>query len=306
MREQFVEINFRPKSLELIDECNRVCDDYKARRIPLSLRQMYYRLVAQDIIPNNMRQYKSLTSLVTDARMAGLMDWDAIEDRERTCFKYPIVEDHQTAVDECRGGIDLDFWSDQECYVEVWVEKKALENIVGKAAWKWRVPYMATKGYLSTTEAYDAAQRFAEHHGEGRTCVLIHLGDHDPSGIDMTRDNKKRIETLSWGVPIEVRRIALNMDQIEEHRPPPNPAKTTDSRATGYIERFGLSSWELDALDPSIIGDLVEAEIKDLIDPEVWNNTVDREVNENEVLDTLADNWDAVREFLDRLDEEGY
>jgi len=94
----------------------------------------------------------------------------------------------------------------------------------------------------------------------GKQIYIIHLGDHDPSGLDMSRDIRERIDMFMSRHPgkalnFELNRIALNMDQVRQYSPPPNPAKITDSRASKYIKEFGNESWELDALEPSLIVD---------------------------------------------------
>jgi hypothetical protein len=156
---------------------------------------------------------------------------------------------------------------------------------------------MACKGYLSASEAWRSGQRFEAMADEGRVCVLIHLGDHDPSGIDMTRDNSERLELFA-GQGVEVRRIALNMDQVRQYNPPPNPAKLTDKRADQYIRIHGDKSWELDALQPNIIEKLVEDEIRSMVDFEVWDETQEREREGRKALAELHHRWDDVRAFL--------
>jgi hypothetical protein len=103
----------------------------------------------------------------------------------------------------------------------------------------------------------------------GQEPLIIHLGDHDPSGIDMTRDNRDRLGMFAQH-NVEVIRLALNMDQVEQYTPPPNPAKTTDSRAKDYIAAYGTSSWELDALEPRVINELLHTTIRGCIDAEEW------------------------------------
>ena len=168
----------------------------------------------------------------------------------------------------------LDPWRDQDNYVEVWIEKDALIGTIERAADQMRVTRMACKGYLSASAAYEAGQRFDNARARGKNCILIHLGDHDPSGIQMTEDNEKRSQLFSRGF-VEVRRIALNMNQISLYNPPPNPAKMTDSRAADYVRRYGTSSWELDALDPRVLDRLVRDEIEDLItDERAYHDTL--------------------------------
>lgn len=93
---------------------------------------------------------------------------------------------------------------------------------------------------------WSAAQRFiSQDYRDNR--VIIHLGDHDPSGIDMTRDIQERLQM--FGADVYVKRVALTMNQIGTYNPPPNPAKITDSRASKYIDEYSNESWELDALE---------------------------------------------------------
>jgi hypothetical protein len=130
----------------------------------------------------------------------------------------------------------------------------------------------------------------------GQKPVIIHLGDHDPSGVDMTRDIRERLELFE--ADVEVRRIALNMDQVEEHQPPPNPAKLTDSRATGYIREHGRSSWELDALDPTLLDQLIEEEIWSWRDIDLWDEATQAMDRERSLLRNVASRWSEVAELV--------
>lgn len=125
----------------------------------------------------------------------------------------------------------------------------------------------------SLSEMYRAAKRFKRRTGGvggPREVVLLHLGDHDPSGIDMTRDLGAKLSLLD-AHPFDIRRLALNMDQIEQQQPPPNPAKVSDSRYQSYVENYGEESWELDSLEPSYIAGLIRDEVDALIERDPWN-----------------------------------
>jgi len=126
------------------------------------------------------------------------------------------------------------------------------------------VPCFSCRGYGSASEYWRAAQRIQRQNRDGKECVILHLGDHDPSGIDMTRDITERLAT--FGADVYINRIALNMPQIQQYDPPPNPAKTTDSRAGDYIKRYGVNSWELDALEPKILDELISDNILKYLD----------------------------------------
>lgn len=292
-------------SLNLVARANQIIDEYQAAGYVLTLRQLYYQFVARDLIENTERSYKNLGSIITRARMAGLVSWEAIEDRNREHNTFWCEEDILEPIRKLPYYIRFDQWARQETYVEVWVEKEALGNVVERACNPLMVPFMSCKGYLSASEAWRAGMRFEEKLDEGKNCVLIHLGDHDPSGIDMTRDNSERLDLFTgYGRRyVDVRRIALNMDQVEQYDPPTNPAKITDSRAKEYIKRYGRSSWELDALEPSVLEKLIKDEIESFIDQDRWDEVDEQETEAEETLRAIHDNWSHVENLLKNLQE---
>jgi hypothetical protein len=131
---------------------------------------------------------------------------------------------------------------------------------------------MVNRGYSSASAMYESAQRFRGADGSG---VLFYLGDHDPSGEDMVRDVRDRL--TMFGADVEVEKIALTMDQVEEYDSPPNPAKMTDSRAAGYVEKHGDSSWEVDALPPNVLAEIVHAAIGGVLDQGMMAKIIARE-----------------------------
>lgn len=138
-----------------------------------------------------------------------------------------------------------------------------------------------------------AAKRFQR---TKRRNIILHLGDHDPSGIDMTRDIQERLNLFDADVNVE--RIALQMEQVEELKLPPNPAKLTDSRCGDYIRRFGDSSWELDALTPQYIDALIEKHIKEFVDVDKFNEVARKEESQKDELNLIKDNYGEVIEYL--------
>lgn len=291
--------------LEAIQIANDILEDYKGQGYTLTLRQLYYQFVGQGITSENTeRAYKNLGNLITKARNNGLLSWRGIEDRGRGLVGVGYYEeDDYQVVDRLETMLNLDYWLRQDTYVEVWVEKDALSNVIRKACDPLRVPSMATKGYLSASEAWRAGQRFKGKRAEGKHCVMIHLGDHDPEGIDMTRDNEHRLIKYSDG-HIDVTRIALNMDQITQYNPPPNYAKATSSRFDAYVGQYGEECWELDALEPSVIVDLITDAVEPHIDRDVWDETAEAEQDKRHHLEILHDHWGEVKNHLDELTEE--
>lgn len=291
------------KALETIRIAEAICADYATQGYDLTLRQLYYQFVARGHIANNMREYKRLGDVVNKARLAGLLDWDYITDRTRNLQSIGHFTSPANIIDVARNAYRVDKWSDQPTRVEVWIEKEALAGVVQLVAQRHDVAYFACRGYVSQSEQWGAAQRLGKYITVGQNVVIIHLGDHDPSGIDMTRDIEDRIRTFlvndwyrsltifeqrrigsSFGEieahmsehcggrePFVVNRIALNMDQVEQYQPPSNPAKMTDSRVVKYIAEYGDESWELDALDPATLDALIEGAILEQRDEELWD-----------------------------------
>ena len=294
----YVEKNFSTAHMGIITKATRILDDYEGQGFMLTLRQLYYQFVSSDSdFPNTDQSYKRLGGIITDARLAGLLSFERIEDRGRVVDEPYLQTNPKSVLDNVKYHYTESLWADQETYVEVWVEKDALSSVIERPCNKLQVPFMACKGYMSASAAWAARQRFKEAAERGKDCVLIHLGDHDPSGLDMTRDNHKRLELFSEN-PVDIRRIALNMDQVEQYNPPPNPAKLSDSRAADYIAVHGARSWELDALTPSVIGGLITSEVTSLIDETEWNNSTERQRYNRAQIDKVSQHSDDVWGFV--------
>ncbi|WP_036709357.1 hypothetical protein [Paenibacillus pinihumi] len=287
------QINFRPDSLRLIEQVNAIISEYQEMGYSLTLRQVYYQLVARDVIPNNERSYKNLGNLISDGRMSGLIDWNAIEDRTRNLKKNSHWSSPGSIISSAAYSYAIDKWADQDSYVEVWVEKDALIGIVGQVCGELDIPYFSCRGYVSQSEMWSAAQRLGNFAGQ-KDIHIIHLGDHDPSGRDMSRDIVDRLEL--FGVSVQFERIALNYDQIEEYGPPPNPTKLTDSRATGYIAEFGHECWELDALRPDVIDALIRNKVTDLCNLELLAEARKREDAAKQTLQAVARDWSNIED----------
>jgi hypothetical protein len=292
---EYKKIRMRGETLELINNIQEIIDEYQSDGYSLTLRQVYYQLVARGFIPNNDRQYKMVGNAVNDGRLSGLIDWYAIEDRTRYVRKNSHWSSPADIIKTALRSYYKNHWKDQDYYVEVWVEKDALIGIVQDIASQWDVPCFSCRGYTSQSEMWAGARRFIDEQDQGKSNILIHLGDHDPSGIDMSRDIQERLGF--FGANVQVNRIALNRDQIDEYNPPPNPAKITDSRAASYIKKHGKTSWELDALKPEILKNIIEAEIRDYVDVELFE-AVDATVQkEKRQLQAISDNYEKILSY---------
>lgn len=295
-RIKYKDFNFSAATLALIETCNRIIADYTAQGFRLTLRQLYYQLVSRDVIPNKQTEYKRLGSIVNDGRLAGLIDWAAIEDRTRNLEKLSAWKNPAEIVQTCAQQFHVDMWVDQSYRPEVWIEKDALVGVIEGVCNELDVPFFSCRGYTSQSEMWVGAMRLNRYAGLQQTPVIFHLGDHDPSGKDMTRDIQDRLRLFMGGVKLE--RLALNMDQVEQYNPPPNPAKTTDSRYAGYIAEFGRESWELDALEPTVLAALIRTAVERLIDRRKWNARLRYKKESRKQLAAVAAKWISICEEL--------
>lgn len=282
-------IEFSERKRVLIDAANVLIADYNRRGFDLTLRQLYYQFVARNLITNTEASYKSLGDLVGDARLAGLIDWHAIVDRTRGVRGNQHWEKPSEVVEAAANTFALDKWADQPNYVEVWVEKDALRGIVARVCGRLDVNYFSCRGYSSLSEMWAAAQRVRARVKAGKHAVILHLGDHDPSGLDMTRDIEAKLDLFK--APAQVERIALNMAQVRQYSLPPNPAKVTDSRYTKYQEQYGDSSWELDAVDPQTLTNLIDAAVRRYMRQSLFNAAEEKESVAKKGLRAIADNY---------------
>lgn len=320
---------FRADSLDVIYTARTICADYAAQGYDLTLRQLYYVFVSRDAIPNTEQSYKRLGSLVNDARLAGLLDWDWLVDRGREIDQLSQWEHPRDIIRASAKQFHIDWWADQDVHVEVWVEKQALAGVVERVCNQYDVTSLACKGYMSQSEQHAAGMRMLGFIRDGKRVHVLHLGDHDPSGIDMTRDNEARLRMFighhldddlgsgqyddgewDWDAMrydahdkfrtppddelFTFERIALNRDQITRYQPPPNPAKITDSRAVDYIARHGRQSWELDALPPQVLNDLIETHIVAQIDESKFAGRVAMETGYKARIQDLLDRHGAL------------
>jgi len=297
----YIDKNFQRLSLGIIDTANSIITKYAEDGMKLTLRQLYYQFVSHDLFPdawihpklktkNHQGNYKKLGSIVSDARLAGLIDWNAIVDKTRNFYSRTHWEDPGEIINSTVYSFHMDAWENMKFRPEVWIEKQALEGVISSICSDLDVRYFSCKGYVSQSKMWNAAQRIRRN--SDQQTVIIHLGDHDPSGIDMTRDIEDRMDT--FGARVKVERIALNMDQVEQYDPPPNPAKLTDTRAEGYINNYGNESWELDALDPPVLRDLIKSTVLKYRDHEIYEDIQNQEQIYKEKLEWIAENWESI------------
>lgn len=285
----YVQKRFSAAHEDVIERANEIIDIYQRQGYLLTLRQLYYQFVSRDLIANKVSEYKRLGGIVNDARLAGLIDWNSIEDRTRNLEALPHWKAPSEIVSACAEQFNIDKWARQKNRVEVWIEKEALAGVFARICRELDVPYLCCRGYTSQSEMWSAAMRLRTYQKLKQLPCILHFGDHDPSGIDMTRDIEERMKI--FGANIHLQRIALNMNQVQQYSPPPNPAKDVDPRFASYLSTYGDESWELDALEPQTLANLVRVEVEKLRDRKKWNEAVKDEQLDRRQLSDVAEHW---------------
>jgi len=311
MKEKFREYRPSKERIQLLGRAISIVEEYEEQNIRMTLRQLYYQLVARDFLPNTIKEYKKLSELLTSARYAGYVDWEAIEDRIRVPKKHAEWDDVTDLVESAKHSYRLDRWEGQEYYLELFTEKDALASVLSPIADKWHIHFCVNRGYTSASAMYDLYKRVDEKVDEGKKVRILYLGDYDPSGLDMVRDIKIRMSEMLLGgfydksdykqdpevhlgelldddKDLDVVHIALTKSQIEEYNPPPNPAKLTDPRAKDYIRRHGRVSWEVDALRPEVMMGLVNDSIRGFVDEDMMEEIKDKEKEDMKQLEEFA------------------
>ncbi len=285
----------------LLDRVIVVVEEYEASGFDMTVRQVYYQMVARGFIPNTTQSYGKLKRIIDRARLAGLIDWNNIVDRTRNVHQLGKWRDVPHFVFNASGWYRTDRWKAQDVRFEVWVEKEALSGVFQGICDELHVPLLACRGYLSSSAMWRAARRLEPWYTADQFVTILHFGDHDPSGIDMSRDNRVRqfLFDHSGVLPghVSLERMALNMEQVDEFTPP-NPAKLTDPRGTGYVERFGEVSWELDALQPGYLADLVRQRVLRDRDEEAWAAATTEDDTNERRLKIVSERWTDVVDAL--------
>lgn len=262
---------------------------------PLTVRQIFYQLVARQYVPNEQGHYKALSAALSTARKEGLVPWRAIEDRTRPLYgstgwdaTADFLEYHIKSLPDL---YERNLLARQDFYIELFVEKQALITPFTRAAGRYHILVNLGRGYSSTTVLKKMADRLGGANQRGYEPCVLAFSDLDPSGVDLVDNLSRQFE--EFDVCAEIDRIALTPEQITAFDLPHDPRalKMTDSRAAAFIERHGEYAVELDALSPPILESMVHEAIEGRLDLEEFERQVEIENEEREGLAEKIEGW---------------
>ncbi len=265
------------KTSDLIEAAAVILDDHH----PMTLRQVFYRLVAAQVIENSRGAYQACSKALVAARREGLIPWHHIEDRlrrpRRVAMWSGLTAFAQTAAAAYRRNV----WAEQAALLETWLEKDALSGIFLDALEPYGVTLNVGRGFDGWPSIHDAAGRLG--HGD----TILYFGDFDPSGEDMVRSLRERLGLL--GSRPEIVKCALTIDDVRRYDLPPDATKASDTRSRAFVARYGDMAVELDALPLEVLRDRIVAEVEGRMDLVALDRVREREAAERQLLvETLA------------------
>jgi hypothetical protein len=256
----------------VLERARPIVDTYSTM---VTLRQLFYRLVAAEVIPNTTTAYKRLSSVTAEARRQGT--FPALMDRTRRIHRDGTFSDPDDAIGYMLDVYRRDRTEGQDVSVYLAVEKAGMVEQITSWFGGRGVPVLALGGYASQSYVDEV---ILDVERQGRPAVLLYAGDHDPEGEDIDRDFVAR--TDCWAT---VERVALTAEQVDAYQLPPMPGKAESSRAAGFVARHGrLVQVELDALPPDVLRQLYTEALDAWWDESAWDAVMAREAADRAVL----------------------
>ena len=259
---------------------------------PITGRGIGYKLFAAGLIPSMAKsEMQRVYRLLRQAREEGTIPWEWIVDETRRLERVSTWDDPDQYARAVARSYRRDFWNQQPARVEVWSEKGTVRGVLAPVLDEFAVGFRVMHGFASATAVYDVAQD-----DDGRPLIVLYVGDFDPSGMFMSEEDlPTRLEKYD-GKHVELRRIALKREQTAGLLSFPATDKKTDKRYSWFVRIFGQRCWELDALDPNVLRDIVQAEIESEIEPDAWARCAAVNEAEQESLRHVLDEWKSAKE----------
>jgi hypothetical protein len=262
------------KTVVIIRQVKEILNEYRTE-LPLTARQIFYRLVGAYGYPKDERAYERLTNILVRARRARIIPFDSIRDEGASVIEplhFDSVEDFYRHVRELGEDFERNKLANQKLDVRIYCEAAGMMPQISRVSGPYSVPVYSCSGFDSLTAKYDLVKDIAAAFTyQGRRTVVLHLGDYDPSGENIFDVIAEDVHAFLRSIiphkdPREValfRRVALTPELIREHNLPESPAKASDSRSKQW---GGRQTCQLEALPPDVLADVLDGEIRGYLD----------------------------------------
>ncbi|MGE0481623.1 MAG: hypothetical protein AB7Q17_14240 [Phycisphaerae bacterium] len=261
----------------------------------MTLRQLFYRTVSAGKLPStDAAHYRRLGAVMTRLRERGVVPLDWLVDSLRATYKPSSWSGLGDFGETVRDRYRRDFWRDQHIAIHAVCEKDAVAGTIQPVTAEYDVPLHVLRGYPSLSFAGTIA---AEMRRTRKPIACFYVGDFDPSGFDIERDARAKLERWSGkrfdGRAMEWRRLGVVAADFEAFDLLPLPVKASDVRAQAFARTHGTRCAEIDALPPTELRRRVREAIEETIDRDEWERLRTIEAAERETLDTVTRTWGA-------------
>ena len=235
---------------------------------PMTVRQVFYQLVARGVIEKTERQYqKTVIRLMTEMRLSGTLPYDQVVDESRHVRITQTYDNIRDAIEQTADFYRRSALAQSDAYVEIWSEKDALAGAMTDVCDEYDVPLMVSRGMPSLTFLHGSAQEIKRAADHGKRSFIYQFGDHDPSGVLIPQTIARHLTGMCKRLgcsPPTVKRVALTEAQIRRYRLPTRPTKRDGNT---HADNFVGNSVELDALPPRTLRDIVRKVIEQHVSP---------------------------------------
>jgi hypothetical protein len=279
------------KTIELRNTAREILEEIK----PASVRAVCYQLFNRKLIPDMSKKSTDKVSRVLRvAREDGLIPWSWIVDEAREVERIPQWRDASAFIDIVSTSYRRDYWQQQPVRVEVWSEKGTIRGPLKPVLDEWGVTFRAMHGFTSATVVHEVATSTRK---TKKPLIVFYVGDYDPSGMHMSEvDLPGRVQR--YGGSFTIKRIALTGDDVHAGELPyafSATTKTKDPRHKWFVEIFGATCWELDAMNPNTLRERVDNAIENVLDVDAWNRCKNVERAEVVSLKDVLSQWPGSR-----------
>jgi hypothetical protein len=273
-------------SLELIEKMARIA----AEAQPITGRGVGYKLFTAGLIASMATsEMARVYRLLKEARERDLIPWLWIVDETRALERVATWDDPEEYVECVSRSYRRDFWKLQPVRVEVWSEKGTVRGVLDPVLNSFGVGFRVMHGFSGATTIHDVAED-----DDGRDLIVLYVGDYDPSGLCMSEHDLPNRLGKYDGDHVMLKRIALCREHPAGLPSFPATDKKKDPRYRWFGNNYGTRCWELDALDPNTLRDIVREAIEAEIEPDTWNRCIKIERAERESLRIVLDSWNGV------------
>jgi hypothetical protein len=271
---------WRPRrpTLAVLENVSSVLDEYR-QFLPLTIRQVFYRLVGGYGFEKSERAYERLINYLNRARRARMIEFEAIRHdgfHQTEWLGWPYIEDAKQAIRDMAARYRLNRQSGQPKWLVVWCEAQGMAPQLERVCKPYSVPVYSSGGFDSVTLKYRAAQEFVRR---GKVRVL-HIGDHDPSGVHVFGSLGEDVCAFAekGRENVEFIRLAVTPEHIEAYGLPTAPPKPSDRRA------FEGETVQAEALPPDVLSSILQQAITDNLDQATYQDALEQERAERAAL----------------------